>query len=420
MEKRLANLLVQSGAARMEDVSAALQAQAGGDSRKLAVILLSERRVEPGGLAKALGALHEVPFTELGQLDPAGCALLTADYLAEIRMVPFRLEKEEAGERIHLAVEDPSDFVLIDELRYLLRRSVSVYVAPSDQIDGAIDRIRRGLVQAANAGAEAAPVEVELDDEAPLVGELIEEDEAERSAEAPRPSAGADPLAMSQSEWEVGPATTSAANVLRDVKPVNAVFDAAAGEALNAGAAPPAGGAEEGPKAEPVPLARTPTGEIPAAAPSSAIAAGVTDVSAAAVGAVSAAAVSAVSAAASAASAPAGEVATTPVPVQQGAEPSPGKAPSDSKEAHGSTPAPTPPIAAPEPSPVPEADPSRLDFSEADLAVLDTLERLAGGDESAGQMEKVKPARMVAALTRLLMKKGIIDEHEFLDELSRK
>ena len=60
------------------------------------------------------------------------------------------------------------------------------------------------------------------------------------------------------------------------------------------------------------------------------------------------------------------------------------------------------------------------DFTEADVAVLEDLERLAQGGEANGDSEKVKPARMVATLIRLLIRKGVIHELEFLEELARK
>ncbi|MFP2933234.1 hypothetical protein ACLESO_50435, partial [Pyxidicoccus sp. 3LG] len=62
----------------------------------------------------------------------------------------------------------------------------------------------------------------------------------------------------------------------------------------------------------------------------------------------------------------------------------------------------------------------RPDFSDEDLAVLDDLERLSRGDEAVLDTEKVKPARMVASLIRLLIRKGLIQEVEFLEELARK
>lgn len=62
----------------------------------------------------------------------------------------------------------------------------------------------------------------------------------------------------------------------------------------------------------------------------------------------------------------------------------------------------------------------KLEFDEKDLEVLETMEKLAGGAAAAIEGEKVRPEQMVAALVRLLIRKGVIQELEFLDELTRK
>jgi hypothetical protein len=62
----------------------------------------------------------------------------------------------------------------------------------------------------------------------------------------------------------------------------------------------------------------------------------------------------------------------------------------------------------------------KLEISEADLQILDELDRMAQGSEPALDSEKVRPARMVASLIRLLIRKGVIHELEFLEELARK
>jgi hypothetical protein len=68
----------------------------------------------------------------------------------------------------------------------------------------------------------------------------------------------------------------------------------------------------------------------------------------------------------------------------------------------------------------PPEPPQPLDFSEEDLAVLEDLDRMATGNEVVLDTEKVKPARMVATLIRLLIRKRVINELEFLEELSHK
>jgi len=60
-----------------------------------------------------------------------------------------------------------------------------------------------------------------------------------------------------------------------------------------------------------------------------------------------------------------------------------------------------------------------LDFSDEDLQILESIERIADGSEETPG-ERVRPARMVASLVRLLLRKGVINESEFLAELSRK
>ena len=50
--------------------------------------------------------------------------------------------------------------------------------------------------------------------------------------------------------------------------------------------------------------------------------------------------------------------------------------------------------------------------------MLAALERLAGGAHA--EPEILKPAQAMAALARLLLRKGVITERELLDELVRK
>jgi hypothetical protein len=55
-----------------------------------------------------------------------------------------------------------------------------------------------------------------------------------------------------------------------------------------------------------------------------------------------------------------------------------------------------------------------------DFRVLDAIEQVANGNDAAADIPKVRPAQMIAALVRLMIRKGLISELEFLDELGRK
>ncbi|MCM2334525.1 MAG: hypothetical protein NDI82_11345, partial [Anaeromyxobacteraceae bacterium] len=58
------------------------------------------------------------------------------------------------------------------------------------------------------------------------------------------------------------------------------------------------------------------------------------------------------------------------------------------------------------------------ELSPRDVAILDALDGIARGVEDPAA--PVKPARLVAALLRLLLKKKLVSEQELLDELSRR
>jgi hypothetical protein len=65
-----------------------------------------------------------------------------------------------------------------------------------------------------------------------------------------------------------------------------------------------------------------------------------------------------------------------------------------------------------------EAPPPSRAITPRELAILDSLERLAIGQPA--QPDVVKPTQAMAALIRLLFRKGLVSELEFLDELSKK
>jgi chorismate mutase len=64
------------------------------------------------------------------------------------------------------------------------------------------------------------------------------------------------------------------------------------------------------------------------------------------------------------------------------------------------------------------AAPRQRELSPREAAILESIDRLANGHPA--QPDVVKPTQAMAALIRLLIKKGLVSEIEFLDELTRK
>ncbi len=73
-----------------------------------------------------------------------------------------------------------------------------------------------------------------------------------------------------------------------------------------------------------------------------------------------------------------------------------------------------PAAAAPPPS---EAKPAPQ-LTARERAILDALDRLAGGAHA--EPELLKPAQAMAAVIRILIRRGVVTERELLDELRRR
>jgi len=312
MRKKIGELLIAAGVVTEEQVRAALGRRGTPGAQRLGEVLVSQGLCTPVDIARALATQHGLPFVELPEeIPPAVTALVPVDFQSEHRVVPFRLEVEGKSERIHLAVEDPGDLTVVDELRFQLRKQVRVFVAAPDDIDTALARARGEPLDI----VEAEPLDEEDGAGAPPVAAGTPLDWDLTSAPPPPPARAA-PRAP--------PPGTDALNDLLGMK------------SSAAGTPPPppppdADGADGKPRVPVVLFGGAAQGSRPA-------------------------------------------VQLTPTP----------------------------------------------QFSDDDLAILDDIERMSQGQNATLDTEKVKPARMVASLIRLLIRKGVIQESEFLEELARK
>ncbi len=330
MRKKIGELLVQAGVVTESQVRTALgQKRNYGRGTRLGSVMVSMGMVTPKQLARALAEQFDMPFVELPEISPEVSALLSVDFQSAHRVVPFRLEGEGKSERLHVAVEDPGNLALIDQLRFQLHKTIRVHVAASDDIEQALIMAR----------GEKLPIiqAVPLGEEDVVTGEM--------SIERGTP-------AVVQGSWTANE---------EEVTP---------------------------PTPRPRPPALTPA---------------------------------------------------TPVPAPSTPPPPPKEAATDFIDDLLGTskkrPAPPPPPPPDEPDkprvPVvmfggaaknvkPPEQVQPPSFSEEDLKVLDDLERISHGEEPVTPIQKIMPAQMVAALVRLLIKKRVIQEEEFLDELSQK
>ncbi|MCP3168606.1 GspE/PulE/PilB domain-containing protein [Myxococcus qinghaiensis] len=331
MRKKIGELLVEAGVVTEEQVRVALGRRGAPGNLRLGETLVAQGLCAPLHVARALAVQHGLPFLELPEEIPhAVVSLVSLDFQAEHRVLLFRSEVEGRSERIHVAVEDPGDLTLVDELRFQLRKQVRVFVVASDDLDAALARARGEPLDI----VEAEPLYEEDGSGPPPVtaGTPLEWE----MPETPKPPAARPPPAAAPAARRPGTPPPPPAEALRQGPGGDSLDDLLGVKPASARPPPP-----------PPPIFEAEEEEKP----------------------------------------------RVPVVLFGGA-------------AKGSQPAlaltPTP------------------DFSDDDLAILDDLERMSRGDEAVLDTEKVKPARMVASLIRLLIRKGLIQEVEFLEELAKK
>jgi CheY-like chemotaxis protein len=142
----LAAQLVQSGALAPEVLARALAAANDGD-----VVSASLRLglAEEGALARALADFHGCPAVDFSRsvVPTENLAVVAAGYCRQRRVLPVMVGKSE----LVLAMADPGDHVLADELRFVTGRKVLRYAA----VPAAIERTLDGLVREKGRGGLA-------------------------------------------------------------------------------------------------------------------------------------------------------------------------------------------------------------------------------------------------------------------------
>ncbi len=121
------------------DRLAAARGRAGTGS--LAQALFDEGAVEGSGVARSLARRHGLPYLDLSEsrvaLDAA--ELIPLRTLRRVLAVPVSFD----GERLRVAIADPSNILGIDELKVASRHAVDLYVANRDDIVNEVDRLSK-------------------------------------------------------------------------------------------------------------------------------------------------------------------------------------------------------------------------------------------------------------------------------------
>jgi type II secretion system (T2SS) protein E len=419
-KKRLGEMLIDAGVIDETQLKAALGHQRQWGVR-LGQALVDLKLATEADIVRALSVKFGFGIAALDALEPyaleQALALLPRDFALRNNVFPMAADTAS----VTVAMSDPTNLAVVDEVRFRTGRRVKVCIGGDREVAEALRRHYPG-----DEAVEAIALDLDLDDSEvdaifdPFGGGSKDALEAFYSPAAHEAQAPAAPLPAAAPPASAPPAPARdapAAPVAQATQAPRSVTAAPAPAPAPAVPAPqpraaPAQPLQGAASAAPRPAAPAPRPGPAAPAPAPAQAA-------------------------PRAPAPAPATPAAPRPPAQAApvaRPGPGPAP-----APASRPAPTPPRAAPaalelEPAAAPapagadgdgatlatdlRAAPAASSFTPREAAVLAALERLAGGAHA--EPEILKPAQAMAALARLLLRKGVITERELLDELVRK
>ncbi|MGI8908641.1 MAG: type IV-A pilus assembly ATPase PilB [Candidatus Sumerlaeaceae bacterium] len=118
MERKLAEMLVRDNVISDADLELALSQQ-GDKGGSLGRILIDNGYASEWELAAALGKQLEVPFITLShyEIDPEILSSIPADIVRKYQIIPV----DKTGDTLTVALSDPSNIVLLDELRLVTK-----------------------------------------------------------------------------------------------------------------------------------------------------------------------------------------------------------------------------------------------------------------------------------------------------------
>jgi type IV pilus assembly protein PilB len=137
MERKLAEMLVRDNVVTESDLESALalQSDRGGS---LGRILIDNGYASEWELAAALGKQLNVPFITLShyEIDPDILGSIPVDIVRKYKIVPV----DKTGDALTIALSDPSNIYLLDELRLLTNCKIVPVISFESDIEEAIER----------------------------------------------------------------------------------------------------------------------------------------------------------------------------------------------------------------------------------------------------------------------------------------
>ena len=136
-KKQLGKSLLKQKLVTPEQLDELLETQRASPGVRLASAAMRSGRIEEVDLLRALSEQHGVPGIDLSQVvvPTANLSLVPLDLAKQYLILPFSLKEQE----IFLAMADPGDRRVIDEIEFVTGRTVHPYVALHEHLASVID-----------------------------------------------------------------------------------------------------------------------------------------------------------------------------------------------------------------------------------------------------------------------------------------
>ncbi len=137
MAKKIGELLVQAGLVKPEELSRALEEQKQ-SAERIGTILIKLGFITEDSLVEFLARQFKTPEVDIARLDipKEVVKLIPVEIAIKYQAVPFGI----TGSTLHIAMADPGNLFVIDDLRFLTRKSILVHVAPESGIKQVISQ----------------------------------------------------------------------------------------------------------------------------------------------------------------------------------------------------------------------------------------------------------------------------------------
>ncbi|HPS01318.1 MAG TPA: ATPase, T2SS/T4P/T4SS family, partial [Candidatus Sumerlaeota bacterium] len=135
--ERLGDLLLKKGAITSENLKTALSYQRS-TKEKLGLILLEMGVTSEEDLAEALGFQFDLPFVMVSkeEVEPQALSIIPREVALKHQILPMRVQ----GNELTVAISDPSNVFLLDELRMLTQMRIHAVISFNTDITRALYR----------------------------------------------------------------------------------------------------------------------------------------------------------------------------------------------------------------------------------------------------------------------------------------